>query len=117
MKLINILKVLSSKSFKATINGKSVEAKKIQILLDDEPFNDISDVYIDVKVEGDIHGFITSENGNITVNGVVSDGVETRNGNIICAEVTGYVKTVNGDVSAKSVVGPVSTVNGDVKVG
>lgn len=106
-----------------TVNGKTYKGNSISVL-NDRVFIDGKEVddkgnskTINIKVEGNIDTLevdycdeldikgncknVTSKNGNIGIKGDVDGDITSKNGDIICRNVTGSVETKNGDIYHK----------------
>ncbi len=70
---------------------------------------------VTIHIEGDV-GAVKLDAGVLTINGLVTGGVETVNGNIeISGDVNGGVETVNGNVRCGHVGASVSSLNGNIR--
>lgn len=103
---------------KVFIDGKeqgSEDSKVINISIE----GDVGNLDVDYCQKIDISGSVkkaTTQSGDISVSGNVSEGVNSTSGDIeIDGDVEGDIKTVSGDVRCGSVGGSVRTVSGDVK--
>lgn len=64
---------------------------------------DVTDVEVNVTVEGNVNGGVSTMSGDITIKGNVDGDVETMSGNIYANDITGDVETMSGDIRAKSI--------------
>ena len=91
-------------------NGKIIIDGKVQSSL-----SDFDEKEINITIEGDVVE-VSTEIGNITVNGNVSKNVKNTNGDInVSGSVGGDVKITNGSVECGNVNGDVDTTNGNIK--
>lgn len=67
----------------------------------------------DVTVNGDVTGYVESDNGNINC-GNVGSNATTDNGNIKCKDIAGDAKTGNGKIEAGNVGGDVESDMGNI---
>ena len=64
---------------------------------------DVTDVEVNITVEGNVNGEISTMSGDVTIKGNVDGDVETMSGNIYANDITGDVETMSGDIRAKSI--------------
>ena len=104
------------------INGRKFSGSNVtvaggKIIIDGKEQNasDYEEKIINIVIDADVNE-VSSDCGNITVNGTVNKNVKTVNGSIdISGDVGGDVKTTNGDVQCLNISGDVDTVNGNIK--
>ena len=102
---------------KYTTNGGSISVINNKVYVDGELLSDCDEFkekVINITVEGNVEGDISTDVGNITVKGNCTGDVKTTSGDVDCKDVGGDVKTVSGDVKCKFVSCGVHTVSGDI---
>jgi DUF4097 and DUF4098 domain-containing protein YvlB len=108
--------IINGKSFNH--KGGSISVCGGRVIIDGKDvtgLDSFSEKEINIAVEGGCTE-VSTETGNITVNGNVAKSVKSTNGNIyISGDVGGDVKTTNGNVDCGNVNGDIDTVNGDIK--
>ena len=98
-------------------NGGSISVINNKVYVDGKLLSDTNEAKektINITVEGNVEGDITTDVGGITVKGNCTGDVKTTSGDVDCKDVGGDVKTVSGDVKCKFVSGRVQTVSGDI---
>lgn len=105
---------------KYTSNGGSISVVGNKVYIDGKLASDENNSVvkvINITVEGNVSGDISTDVGNITVNGD-SALVKSGSGNIkVTGNVNGSISTASGDVEVGgSIGGGVSTASGDVNV-
>ena len=97
MSTINIIK----KSGQVIINNQVVKSNET-ITIGDVRI-DVTDIEVNVTVEGNVKGEVSTMSGDVTIKGNVDGDVETMSGNIYANDITGDVETMSGDIRAKSI--------------
>lgn len=90
-------------------NGKKVIVNGVDI---SNMFGD--SLNITLNIDGNVEN-VKLDNGDVYINGNVTNNVENCNGNIKCGDVGGSVTNKNGDIKAVNISGAVSNKNGDIK--
>ena len=97
MSAISITKNLG----RVIINNKVVKSNET-ITIGDVRI-DVTDVEVNVTVEGNVNGGVSTMSGDVTIKG--NGDVETMSGNIYANDITGDVETMSGSIRAKSING------------
>lgn len=101
--------------------GESLSCINGKVTINGRPVDDVSkakQVVINVYVTGNVEGPVSTENGEIKIDGDVK-GTVTAGGNATCKNIVGgSASTISGVLSVKgNVGGSVSTVSGRIDVG
>ena len=99
MNAISITKNLG----RVIINNKVVKSNET-ITIGDVRI-DVTDVEVNITIEGNVNGGGSTMSGDVTINGNVDGDVETMSGNIYANDITGDVETMSGNIKAKSING------------
>ena len=97
MNAISITKNLG----RVIINNKVVKSNET-ITIGDVRI-DVTDVEVNITIEGNVNGEVSTMSGDITIKGNVDGDVETMSGNIYANDITGDVETISGSIRAKSI--------------
>lgn len=97
MSTINIIK----KSGQVIINNQVIKSNET-ITIGDVRI-DVTDIEVNVTVEGNVKGEVSTMSGDVTIKGNVDGDVETMSGNIYANDITGDVETMSGSIRAKSI--------------
>lgn len=98
-----------------TYSGSNVTVKNNKIYIDGKEVNTPDAKEYFISIHGD-NATVSTESGNVTVNGSVTQSVSTMSGDVIVhGSVSLNTSTMSGDLRVKgSVGGNVSTMSGDI---
>ena len=97
--------------------GMDITTRGDKVYINGELVTETSDKQIQIHVEGNVDGPVTTTSGNIVVNGDATR-VETTSGNIqVGGNISGGAKTMSGSVKANIIHGGAKTMSGSIKFG
>jgi hypothetical protein len=100
---------LTGQNVSITDNGIYVNGKPI------EEFDESQVPVLRIEITSNVES-LTTENGEVTVNGRVGT-VVSKNGNVNCQTVEGNVESKNGNVMCGKIMGDCDTKNGNIMRG